>query len=175
MRGTRSFPPPFPGLLYGLTRTGIAPSSYNDASAINEPHYEGLPVDFVAKEIAGISTSPETDYGIYQVTNSNWNDGVSLDTIIAWAVASGPGLKCAAPYAEWFVEFKQRLEKLNEAEKRRSPLAIVERWARPMGDESALKLDSSSFRAKLRELFGDDEIPKITESFVQRCLSALRG
>jgi fatty acid CoA ligase FadD9 len=146
----------FTRLLFGLARTGCAPESFYADSAAH--HYDGLPVDVVAGVIAALPFRADAG-GIYHVSNAS----ASLDAIAEW---TGFALE-RLPYAAWFETFRQRLEALPEAERRRSPLAIVERWSRSGTIDDEIALETTRFRGLL------DDVPELTEAYIARCARAI--
>ena len=159
----------FSRLLFGLARTGIAPPSFYAPGAARS--FEGLPVDVVA---AAIAAAPPTEgLTIYHATSDRRDDGASLDRVADWIGEAGLPLRRAADHATWFAEFRDRLSALDEAARRRSPLAAIERWAQPTDATEAPRLSTVRFRALVREALGVAELPGLDAALVRRSLDAL--
>lgn len=89
--GQLNVPDIFTRLLFSLVTTGVAPRSFYRDSADQEggrPHYEGLPVDFLADAIAAIGPQHGSSFDTYNTTNPH-DDGISLDTFVDWIIAAG--------------------------------------------------------------------------------------
>jgi fatty acid CoA ligase FadD9 len=159
-------------LLRGLLATGVAPRSFYGAD-VARPHFDGIPVDIVAAAIAAIALEAERGHHIYHVSNARWDDGVSIDTFADSIHASGHTLERLSDYGAWFAEFRARLERLDERERRRSPLPIIARWAQPASAGSAIHLANARFRGKLKSLLGMDDVPILDEPYIRHCLRSL--
>jgi fatty acid CoA ligase FadD9 len=162
----------FARLVYGLVKTGIAPRSFYADEYRGERHYDGLPVDFVARAIAHGGTRADEGLHTYHACNSNWNDGVSMDTVVDWIQSAGHPIE-RVDYSTWYAEFVRRLARLSPDEHRRSPAAIASRWRDP-ARSGAPKLDARVFRAKLEQI-GVKRVPSLTEAYVHHCVAAICG
>ena len=167
-------------LFMGVVTTGLAPRSFFQA-ARSGSHFDGLPVDFVARAITSVSLAAHRSPGhaTYHVVNPHWDDGVSLDLMVDWIEAAGYRLDRLPAHADWFRRFKQRLEAQSPAEKQRSLLPIVHQWARPLVPAREMRFDAARLEARLAELArteGADlpgEIPHLTEPLIHKTLRDL--
>ena len=71
--GQLNAPDIFTRLLFSVVTTGIAPRSFYRAG-VDRPHYEGLPVDFLAAAIAAIGPRDGSGFETYNTTNPH-DDG----------------------------------------------------------------------------------------------------
>jgi len=154
-------------LLFGLRRAAIAPISFYAGSP---QHYDGLPVDLVARFLAALTLTPEPGLRTYHVSNSNWNDGVSIDTFAARISRSWP-LE-PLDYPTFWRRCEERWRKLDVEEQRRAPLPLWEHWRRPL--TGAPRVDTARFAARLRELCGL-AIPSLDEDYVGHMVGQLAG
>ena len=163
----------FARLLCGLVWTQMAPRSFYLNSTTNT-HFDGLPVDFVARAIAGVSMQPNDKCVIYHVANAHWDDGVSLDTIVSWVRSYGYEIETIDDYAQWYSDFGTKLKRLDHSRLQYSPLPIIERWDRPIAGEHA-RLDATRFRERVRTISEGLDVPHLDEAFIHKCLSDLRS
>ncbi len=155
-------------ILHGVAVTGLAPRSFY-APGVKAPHFDGLPVDFVARAIASIAAAPLAGYATYHVVNAHRDDGVSLDTLVSWVHSAGYPVTLVDDHAAWLRAFRARLEALPPAEQQRSPLPILHQWERPLRAEPGF--DNRRLRERLDALArGPVAIPGIDELFVRQYL-----
>lgn len=152
-------------LLFGVRRAAVAPSSFYGG---RPQHYDGLPVDLVARFLAALTLNPEPGLRIYHVSNSNWNDGISLDTFVARIDRSWPLEHL--DYPAFWRRCEERWQALDAEEQRRSPLPLWEHWRRPA--TGSTHLDTTGFAARLRELCGL-EIPSLDDDYVGHVVTQL--
>jgi fatty acid CoA ligase FadD9 len=162
----------FTRLLLSLVHTGIAPTSfYKPLMGGRRPHYNGLPVDFIARSMVAIGTRPDVqDFSTFHVENPH-DDGVSLDRIVDWIIAEGYPIARIDGYDEWLQRFEARLQGLPEKRRQQSSLAILAAFSTPDGD--AKPIHCQRFRDKVRQLATDDsgDIPQLTRAFIGKCLN----
>jgi fatty acid CoA ligase FadD9 len=105
------------------------------------------------------------------VVNPYRDDGASLDRIVDWVVSAGYPMERIDDYAAWYQAFKEMLGRLADPLRQRSPLPIVELWARP-APARAPGFDASLLLARLASLSrpGDDlaDLPHVTEAFIHK-------
>jgi fatty acid CoA ligase FadD9 len=89
-------------LLFSPFATGIAPRSFYRGG--DRPHYEGLPVDFLAEAIAAVWPRTGGDFAAYNLTNPH-DDGISLDTFVDWITEAGYRIQRIDDYADWVSRF----------------------------------------------------------------------
>jgi fatty acid CoA ligase FadD9 len=160
-------------LLRGLLATGIAPRSFYRGE-LKQRHFDGIAVDVVAAALAAIALEASSDHRGYHVSNARWDDGVSLDSFVGWIGTAGHALVRIDDYAAWLREFRARLERLSEPERRRSPLPLIARWAEPTDAGGQIRLDNTRFRAALRAHLGIDDVPLLDEAYLHHCLAGLK-
>jgi fatty acid CoA ligase FadD9 len=186
-------PDTFVRLLQSMILTRLAPSSFMAESGVTPRPYDGLPVDFVAKFIARISTSqggatgpdhhdaqsdlqacppaPRVEPTLYHVVNP-YPDGAALDDIVTWVQTAGYPLERVPAYDEWFARFKRGLEGLGAEDRQASLLPLIGHWAHPQRGAEVV-LDSSDFVRAVRETGEGEEVPRITQEYVHACLRSM--
>jgi fatty acid CoA ligase FadD9 len=176
-RGQLNVPDFFTRLLAGIVYTGIAPKSFY---APNTPdkrrHYDGTPVDIVARSIAVPSVErrePGRDgqggYETFHVVNPH-HDGISLDVIVHWVTTAGYPVQRITNYDEWYRIFHDRLMALNETQKQHSPLSILQAWQHPQGTRE-LEFDPRRLLERLRAVSPElAELPHVSEALIHKYL-----
>ena len=173
-RGQVNVPDFFTRLLAGLIYTGVAPRTFYSESALDSAkHYDGEPVDVVARSIALLSIHrlvEEPRYETFHVVNPHREDGISLDVIVSWVKSAGHAVERIADYEAWYRTFHDRLTALSEPQKHHSPLPILQAWAQPLG-EHELVFDASQLLERLRAISPEyGELPHVDESLVHKYL-----
>lgn len=167
----------FARLLFSVIRTGLAPASFyapGPDGARARAHYNGLPVDFLARTLVGIAAEGGEDFTTYNVDNPNDAAGISLDSFVDWIAAAGYPVRRVADYGEWVAEFERRLGQLPEADRRRSSLQILGQ-IREVIPARRTPVDCAQFRASVRRLKTDPsgDIPPLTQAYVAKCIDDL--
>ncbi|WP_438010805.1 thioester reductase domain-containing protein [Sorangium sp. So ce321] len=175
-------------LLCGIVSTGLAPRSFYASAASGEggapgSHFDGMPVDFVARAIAAVTAhreagrapQPRASYETYHVVNPHWDDGVSLDSFVGWAQSMGYPIARVEEHAAWYRMFSERLQALGEEQRQHSPLPILHQWERPLRVEAQLRFDAQRLARRLAELAHARDgrlagIPGVNEAFFRRYL-----
>lgn len=176
-RGQVNVPDFFTRLLAGIVYTELAPRSfYADAAPAAARHYDGVPVDVVARSIAAPAVERGQAGGLatYNVVNPYDDDGISLDVIVHWVKTAGYPVRRVADYDAWFRLFHDRLTSLPEARRQHSPLAILEAWSAPQGAAPIPRLGSERLRARLAAL--DESLaafPHVSEALIHKTLDDL--
>ncbi len=164
----------FTRLIYSLVHTGLRPASfYKRATAtMPKPHLDGLPVDFIAQAIAAISLGQSSGYTRYHVSNTHWNDGVSLDSVADRLQARGYTLTQIPDHAQWFQHFRRSLEAMDPDQQAPSSLPIIAQWATPLATEKRQRIDASQFRARVQSLcpMGCRDIPLLDDAYLDACI-----
>ena len=172
--GQVNVPDFFTRLLAGIVYTGLAPGSFY---APDDPtrHFDGLPVEVVARSIAAASVERlavderRAAHATYHVVNPYYQDGISLDVIVDWVNAAGYPVKRIPEYEAWYRTFEDRLSALGEPMRRHSPLAILDSWERP--EVVAPEIDDSRLLAHLRAISpGLAELPHVSEPLIRQML-----
>jgi fatty acid CoA ligase FadD9 len=154
-------------LLQSIVVTGVAPRSFYTEAAPRR-HFDGLPVDTVARDIAALALATREGYATYHVANGHFDDGFSLDTFVGWIQRAGYPVKRIDDYPAWLRTFRQRLEALPAAEQRRSALAGLKLWERAIDREPAF--DNRRLRDRLDALGESAVMPHVEEPTIRRYL-----
>jgi fatty acid CoA ligase FadD9 len=157
----------FSRLLFGLARTSIAPPSFYTGTP--RP-FDGLPVDLVAAAIAAVPAEP--GLAIYHASNDR-DDSASLDRVADFIADAGFPIARTATYLAWFEQLQTRLAALDDAARRRSPAYGIERWAQPTEADAAPRFATTRFRALVRDVLGEPDLPPLDAASVRRSLRAL--
>ncbi len=173
-RGQVNVPDFFTRLLAGLVYTGLAPRSfYAETAPQRIKHYDGEPVDVVARSIAAASVhrlDGQPRYETFHVVNPHHEDGISLDVIVSWVESAGYAVERIADYDEWYRTFHDRLAALSEPQRQHSPLPILQAWERPRG-EGELLFDASRLIERLRAISPEyGELLHVSEPLVHKYL-----
>lgn len=169
--GQINVPDVFTRLLTSIVLAGVAPASFYPPTETGAParaHYDGLPVDFVAATIVGISTQPHDGARNYHVLNHHADDGISLDTFVGWIAEAGYPIERVPDYATWFARFETKLKALPEAKRQHSSLTVLGTMSRPRPVEPMV--DTTRFQAAVRDLPVGPRIPHLTREFIHKCL-----
>ena len=161
-RGQFNAPDLLSRLLTSVLATGLAPHSFYAAGG--HPHFDGLPVDFVAAALVALSSADRTGGATYQVSNPHRRDRVSLDTFMDWVASAGYSLERIADHATWLSAFRDRLQALPAPLRQRSALPILELWAHPIPAGPEARVDGRRFgrAVALRRPGGEPGIPTWT-------------
>ncbi len=160
-------------LLFSVVVTALAPRSFYAGDA-RRAHFDGLPVDFVARSIAAIGAAPRPSFATYHVVNAQWDDGVSLDTLVDWIASAGYPVTRLADHAAWLAEFRRRLLALPPPLQQRSALPILHQWAQPIPASAETRFDARQLRERLEEIGGGPvEIPRLDERAIHAYLRDL--
>jgi fatty acid CoA ligase FadD9 len=176
--GQVNVPDFFTRLVVGIVYTGIAPRSfYTDELPDRARHYDGLPVDVVARSMAAPIVrrrlADEPTYETFHVDNPHYEDGISLDVIVAWIRSGGYRVERIADYDAWYRTFYERLSGLSEPRRHHSPLVIVSAWARPQA-KGQLSADNPHLLARLAAITPSlAELPHIDERLIHKYLGDL--
>lgn len=172
-RGQFNAPDLLSRLLTSVLATGLAPHSFYAAGG--HPHFDGLPVDFVAAALVALSSADRTGGATYQVSNPHRRDRVSLDTFMDWVASAGYPLERIADHATWLSAFRDRLQALPAPLRQRSALPILELWARPIPAGPEARVDGRRFgrAVALRRPGGEPGIPHLDEAYLHRYLADL--
>ena len=154
-------------LLQSLVLTGVAPRSFY-ADPETPHHFDGLPVDVVAKDIAAVALATNAGFATYHLVDGHVDDGISLDTFVDWIQRAGYPLKRIDDYATWLRTFRERLEALDPAQQHHSALAGIKAWERPGFGRQGF--DNLRLRERLRSLGEPAEMPSIDEPTIRRYL-----
>jgi fatty acid CoA ligase FadD9 len=173
-RGQVNVPDFFTRLLAGIVYTGVAPRSfYAENAPDHAKHYDGEPVDVVARSIAAPAVhrqGSQPRYETYHVVNPHYDDGISLDVIVSWLKSAGYSVERIPDYDAWYRTFHDRLMSLGEPQKQHSPLPILQAWQHPHGERELL-FDASLLIARLRSISPEyGELPHVSEALIHKYL-----
>ncbi|MFB9904386.1 carboxylic acid reductase [Allokutzneria oryzae] len=160
--GQLNVPDMFTRLLFSLIATGIAPRSFYRSDA---EHYDGLPVDFVARVVADLG-APSAGYRTFNVVNPH-EDGISLDTFVDWLVEAGHRIHRIDDHAEWSRRFEMALRALPEKQRKHSMLPLLHAVAAPI--EPGPLVPSERFQAAV------EEIPQVSRELIVKYADDLRS
>jgi fatty acid CoA ligase FadD9 len=165
-------------LLHGIAVTSLAPRSFYADAGAGSAHYDGLPVDTVARAIVALSLAADLEragHVEYNIVNSHQD--VSLDTIVGWVQSAGYRVERTNDYGAWYRGFRDRLNALSRSERQRSLLPLLPSWEQPRGRGGG-GYDAASLRRDLAAIARDgqppSEAPRITEAFVHKCLGDMQ-
>ena len=169
--GQLNVPDIFTRLLFSLVATGTAPRSFYRARAAGPegrgPHYEGLPVDFLADAIAAIGPQHGSSFDTYNTTNPH-DDGISLDTFVDWIIAAGYPIERIDDYSAWLSRFETAMRALPERERSQSVLTVLDVYRQPMPAVAGSPVPGARFRAAV-EMAGR-AIPHVSEQLIDKYL-----
>ena len=166
----------FTRLLYSIIVSGLAPHSFYDLEPNGhqaKAHYDGLPADFVADTMTGIGCRPYEGFTTYNIVNTHYDDGISLDRIVDWIVSAGYSVERMAQHDRWFECFSAKLGTLPENQRQHSSHAILEAFREPISVDLP-RIPTQHFEAALSDFLSDQEVPKLSEAFIHKCLDDLR-
>ena len=169
--GQLNVPDIFTRLLFSLVATGTAPRSFYRAGPEGRhPHYEGLPVDFLADAIAAIGPQHGSSFDTYNTTNPH-DDGISLDTFVDWIVAAGYPIERIDDYSDWLSRFETAMRALPERERAQSVLTVLDVYRQPMAAVGGSPVPGARFQGAV-ELSGR-AIPHLSEQLIGKYLTDL--
>jgi fatty acid CoA ligase FadD9 len=166
----------FTRLLMSLLATGIAPASFytGEPEQRARAHYSGLPVDFVADVITSVGTGTGQGFRSFNVVNPH-DDGVSLDTIVDWLIASGHPVTRIDDYGAWLARFETALRALPEELRRMSVLPLLGAYTRPQQPISGVAVSCGAFSAAVRaaNVNSSEGIPHLTPELIGKHVTDL--
>jgi fatty acid CoA ligase FadD9 len=168
-------PDVFTRLLASVIMTGLAPESFHPLEADGSrprAHYDGLPVDFVAGALVGISLEPHDEIRTFHALNHHVDDGISLDTFVDWITEAGYPIERVRDYDGWFQRFETKLRTLPEVKRQHSSLSVMGSVRRPRPIEPMV--GTKRFQDAVRPLPIGPEIPHLSREFILKCLEDMR-
>jgi fatty acid CoA ligase FadD9 len=170
--GQLNAPDIFTRLLFSLVATGIAPRSfYRTTGDDRRPHYEGLPVDFLAAAIAAVGPRSGRGFDIYNTTNPH-DDGISLDTFVDWVAEAGHPIQRIDDYADWVDRFETAMRSLPEHQRQRSVLAVMDIYRRPAEAVAGSPVPGGRFSAAVEK--SGLAIPQLSRELICKYLTDLK-
>lgn len=167
--GQINVPDLFTRLLFSVALTGLAPMSFYRPD-VKDPHYDGLPVDFIADAIADLGRDAVSGFSTFHVANPH-RDGISMDSFIDWMSESGISITRIVHYDAWFDRFTTALKALPEQQRQRSSLPLIHNLQKP--DRGHVSLSTERFQAALSARDGS-AIPHLTQQLIDKYVRDLR-
>ena len=166
--GQLNVPDIFTRLLVSLVATGVAPRSfYRAAEHGQRPHYEGLPVDFLANAIAAIGPQHGSSFDTYNTTNPH-DDGISLDTFVDWIVAAGYPVDRIDDYPTWLARFETAMRALPERQRAQSVLTVLDVYREPMTAIAGSPVPGERFQTAVHG--SGRAIPHLSKQLIEKYL-----
>ncbi|WP_216916496.1 carboxylic acid reductase [Nocardia noduli] len=161
----------FSRLLHTILLTGTAPNSFYRTSptvAVQQAHYDGLPVDFTAKAVAALGDGTRAGLHTYGLVNPH-DDGVSLDVVIDWLGELGYVIKRTHDYTSWIDATTPALQSLPDA-RQGTILPIIDRFAEPETAVRGVEIPSFEFESQIRvgTVPGYSRIPSVTPALIAK-------
>jgi fatty acid CoA ligase FadD9 len=167
--GQLNVPDIFTRLLFSVVATGVAPRSfYRDGD--QRPHYEGLPVDFLAAAIAAIGPQHGSGFATYNTTNPH-DDGISLDTFVDWIIEAGYPVEKIDDYSAWLARFDTAMRALPERQRAQSVLTVLDVYREPMPAIAGSPVPGAQFQAAVQTC--GRAIPHVTQQLIGKYLADL--
>lgn len=161
-------------LLYSIMLTGLAPQSFyrtNGNGTRPLAHYNGVPVDALAKAIVGVYKLPHKAYKTYHAINY-LEDNISLDSFVDWIVSAGHPIS-RIDHGAWYKRIETKLKALPEAQKARSALDVLIAFKRPMrGGYNQIGTDN--FKSLVTSLEELQTLPSLSEQYIHKYLEDIR-
>jgi fatty acid CoA ligase FadD9 len=170
--GQLNAPDIFSRLLFSLVATGIAPRSFYRANGDDHrPHYEGLPVDFLAQAIATVGPRSGSDFATFNTTNPH-DDGISLDTFVDWIAEAGYPIPRIDDYADWVTRFETAMRALPEHQRQHSVLAVMDIYRHPAETSAGSRVPGGRFSAAVEK--SGLSIPGLSKELICKYLTDLK-
>jgi fatty acid CoA ligase FadD9 len=169
--GQLNVPDIFTRLLFSLVATGVAPRSFYRATDHGQrPHYEGLPVDFLADAIAAIGPQHGNSFDTYNTTNPH-DDGISLDTFVDWIIAAGYPIDRIDDYTTWLARFETAMRALPETQRAQSVLRVLDVYREPITAFPGSPVPGERFQSAVQG--SGRAIPHLTKELIEKYLADL--
>ncbi|GBG38808.1 carboxylic acid reductase [Mycobacterium montefiorense] len=168
--GQLNAPDIFTRLLFSLVATGVAPRSFYHAGGAS-PHYEGLPVDFLAEAVAAIGPRHGSTFDTYNTTNPH-DDGISMDTFVDWIIAAGYPVEKIDDYPSWLARFETSMRALPERERAQSVLTVLDVYREPMLAIAGSPVPGAQFQSAVEH--SGRAIPHVSQQLIEKYLADLQ-
>jgi fatty acid CoA ligase FadD9 len=179
--GQLNVPDAFTPLIFSLLVTGIAPSSFYEATdGGGRPiaHYDGLPADFVAEAVTALGeqtatgaeeSEPSRVFRSFDVMNPH-DDGISLDVFVDWLIADGHDVTRIDDYDEWLGRFGTALRALPDGQRQQSVLPLLDAYRKPERPLRGAPAPTDVFRNAVRsaKLGADNDIPHLSADLIAK-------
>ncbi|MFW0788228.1 carboxylic acid reductase [Gordonia sp. CPCC 205333] len=175
--GQLNLPDMFTRLLMSVLATGLAPRSFYELAAdgaVQEAHFDALPVDFLAEAINTLWASSGTR--TFNAMNPH-SDGVGFDQYIRWLIDSGEQITLVDNYDDWYRRFGAALADLPEKQRRGSLIPLLHNYVQPMTPHNGGMAPADKFREAIRaaSVGESSDIPHITPPIIENYARSLRG
>ena len=172
-RGQINLPDMFTRLVYSIIATGLAPASFYDGDP-RLAHYDGQPVDFLADAMQQISGQAWQGSQTFNSVNVNYDDGVSLDSVVDWIESAGFRVQRIADHAEWMRRFEEKLHQLDDTQKALSAINILGHHAHPHPAQE-VPFESDAYVAALAAMPRPAKVPHLTEAYIHKFLKDMQA
>ncbi len=166
----------FTRLLYSIITTELAPASFyipNADGSKGKGHYDGLPVDVLAKAMVGVSDYDYSGYHNFNMENYHHDDGISLDKIVDWIETAGYPIHRIADHTDWVKRIKDKLTTLPEHQRQQSVLDLMLAYSRPHPVNLSIA-GCDNFKELIRQLNDGEDISSLSEAFIHKCLEDIK-
>ncbi len=185
--GQLNVPDAFTRLIFSLLVTGIAPSSFYEATDSGGraiAHYDGLPADFIAEAVTALGeqiatgaeeSEPSRTFRSFDVMNPH-DDGISLDVFVDWLIAGGHDIARIDDYDEWLGRFGTALRALPDRQRQQSVLPLLDAYRKPERPLRGAPAPTDVFRHAVRaaKLGADNDIPHLSADLIAKYVFDLR-
>jgi len=173
--GQLNIPDLFTRLLLSIATTGLAPGSFYKMSD-EPPHYDGLPVDFIAHAMAELDLASKEGIKTYHVVNPH-EDGISLDNFVDWMIQAGVPITRIADYQEWVTRFTTALKALPEQKRQQTSLPLIHHLTDQEPGRPGAMLTAERFHAAVRahHIGADGDIPHLDAPLIFKYVNDLRA
>ena len=163
-------------LLFSIITTSLAPVSFyqkNKDGQVSKAHYDGVPVDVIAKAVVEVCDTEQTGLQVFNVQNYHQNDGVSLDSFVDWIISAGYKVQRLDKHKKWFERMQDKLNTLPDEQKQQSALDILVAYSRPYPPASN-PAGCDNFKGLIQTLNAGADIPHLSETYIHKCLADMR-
>nr|WP_039889770.1 carboxylic acid reductase [Mycobacterium xenopi] len=176
--GQLNLPDMFTRLMLSLAATGIAPRSFYELDAEGNrqrAHYDGLPVEFIAKAVSTLGAQTVEGYQTYHVMNPH-DDGIGLDEYVDWLIEAGYPIRRVDDYADWLQRFETAMRALPDRQRRYSLLPLLHNYQKPEKPMRGSMAPTDRFRAAVQEakIGPDKDIPHVTREVIVKYATDLQ-
>ncbi|CAN5706996.1 carboxylic acid reductase [soil metagenome] len=173
--GLLNVPDIFTRLLLTVISTGVAPTTFyaaNGAQGRPRANYAGLTVDFLARSIAELGAS--TTAGVLRTynTDTGYDDGISLDTIVDWLIDADFHILRIDEYSEWVARCETAMRALPEQQRQHSLINVMDAYRSPQQVAPGNAVPSQQFQAAVRA--AGLEPPHMSKTLIDKYVSDLK-